>query len=114
MTRIGIGSNGWSQVDYNGQTLYAISSYLTTDMGYVQTAPDTSVYTEVNESVTPKIECNLRSEPSTQSDDTIVAVIKNGDVVTRTGINPNTGWSRLEYNGLVVYAVSSYLVPVAE
>ena len=114
VTRTGIGSNGWSQVDYNGQTLYAISSYLTTDMGYVQTAPDTSVYTEVNESVTPKIECNLRSEPSTQSEDTIVATVKNGDVVTRIGINPNTGWSRLEYNGQVVYAVSSYLVPVAE
>ena len=112
VTRTGVGNNGWSQVEYNGQTLYAISSYLTTDMGYVQTEPDTSVYTEVNESVTPKIECNLRSEPGTQNDGTVVATIKNGDVVTRTGINPNTGWSRLEYQGQVVYAVSSYLVVV--
>lgn len=112
ITRTGIGSNGWSQVDYNGQTLYAISSYLTTDLGYVQTTPDTSVYTDVNEQVTPKIECNLRTEPSTANEGTVVATIRNGDVVTRTGINPNTGWSRLDYNGQTVYAVSSYLTPV--
>lgn len=109
VTRIGVGSNGWSQVDYNGQTLYAISSYLTTDLSYVQTLRDTSIYTEVNEQVTPKIECNLRTEPSTQNEGSIVATIKNGDVVTRTGINDSTGWSRLDYNGQTVYAVSSYL-----
>lgn len=107
--RTGIGSNGWSQIDYNGQTLYAISSYLTTDLGYVQTAQDTSVYTEVKEQVTPKIECNLRTEPSTENEGTIAATIKNGEVITRTGINHNTGWSRLDYNGQTVYAVSSYL-----
>lgn len=107
--RTGIGSNGWSLVEYNGQTLYAISSYLTTDLGFVQTIPDTSVYTDVNEQVTPKIECNLRTEPSTENEGTIVATIKNGDVILRTGINYNTGWSRLDYNGQTVYAVSSYL-----
>ncbi len=112
VTRTGVGSNGWSQVDYNGQTLYAISSYLTTDLGYVQTSPDTSVYTDVNEQVTPKIECNLRTEPSTANEGTVVATIRNGDVVTKTGINSNTGWSRLDYNGQTVYAVSSYLTPV--
>ena len=26
--RTGIGNNGWSRVEYNGQTLYCISSYL--------------------------------------------------------------------------------------
>lgn len=111
-TRIGIGSNGWSQVDYNGQTLYAISTYLTTELSYVQTVPDSSVYADVNEQVTPKIECNLRTEPSTANEGTIVTTIKNGDVVTRTGINSQTGWSRLDYNGQKVYAVSSYLTPV--
>ncbi len=112
VTRTGVGTNGWSQIDYNGQTLYAISTYLTTDIAYVQTAPDTSVYTDVNEQVTPKIECNLRTEPSTANEGTVVATIKNGEVVTRTGINSNTGWSRLDYNGQTVYAVSSYLTQV--
>lgn len=110
-TRTGISSGGWSRLDYNGQKVYAVSSYLTTDLSYVPTVFDTSVYTEVNEQVTPKIECNLRTEPGTEKEGTIVATIKNGDVVTRTGINPNTGWSRLDYNGQTVYAVSSYLTP---
>ena len=30
LTRIGIGDNGWSQLEYNGQTVYAVTSYLTT------------------------------------------------------------------------------------
>ena len=29
LTRIAVGDNGWSQLDYNGQTVYAVSSYLT-------------------------------------------------------------------------------------
>ena len=32
-TRTGVSSSGWSRVSYNGQTLYAVSSYLTTDLG---------------------------------------------------------------------------------
>ena len=31
-TRTGIGDNGWSRVVYQGQTLYALTSYLTTDL----------------------------------------------------------------------------------
>ena len=33
--RTGVSEGGWSRVEYNGQTYYAISSYLTTDMNYV-------------------------------------------------------------------------------
>lgn len=39
----------------------------------------------------------------------MVAQLNNGDVAIRTGINEDLGWSRLEYNGQVVYCVSSYL-----
>ena len=35
--------------------------------------------------------------------------LKNGEVVTRTGINHDLGWSRVEYNGQTLYCVSSYL-----
>jgi len=28
VTRTGIGSNGWSRISYDGQTLYAVTSYL--------------------------------------------------------------------------------------
>lgn len=108
--RTGIGHNGWSRVIYNGQTLYAVTSYLTTDMEDTgqQAPPQGPVYTPVNEQVTAKMETNLRTEPSTASDDTVVAVLHNGEVLTRTAIGDN-GWSQLDYNGQTVYAVSSYL-----
>ena len=39
----------------------------------------------------------------------VVAQLKNGEVITRTGINEDVGWSRVEYNGMTLYCVSSYL-----
>ena len=62
----------------------------------------------VNVQVTAKIETNLRSEPSTRRDDTVVATIYNGDWVTQIGVSSN-GWSKVEYNGQVLYAVTSLL-----
>lgn len=111
--RTGIGHNGWSRVIYNGQTLYAVTSYLTTDMNDTgqQAPPQGPVYTPVNEQVTAKMETNLRTEPSTASNDTIVGLLHNGETLTRIGIGDN-GWSQLNYNGQTVYAVSSYLMTV--
>ena len=111
-TRTGIGHNGWSRIIYNGQTLYAVTSYLTTDMNDTgqQAPPQGPVYTPVNEQVTAKMETNLRSQPGTASDDTIVGLLHNGEVLTRTAIGDN-GWSQLDYNGQTVYAVTSYLMP---
>ncbi len=112
--RVGISDNGWSKVKYNGKTLYAVSSYLTTDLtAKVPTptptqAPAGPFFEKVNEQVTAKDQTNLRSEPKSGSADTVVAVLKNGDVATRTGISDN-GWSRVEYNDKTLYAVSSYL-----
>lgn len=110
-TRTGIGHNGWSRVIYNGQTLYAVTGYLTTDMADTgqQAPPQGPVYTPVYEQVTAKIETNLRSEPSTANADTVVGVLHNGEYLIRTAISDN-GWSQLDYNGVTVYAVSSYLV----
>lgn len=112
-TRTGIGHNGWSRLTYNGQTLYAVSNYLTTDMNDTgqQAPPKGPVYTPVNEQVTAKDETNLRSEPGTASEDTVVGKLHNGEVLTRTGIGDN-GWSQLDYNGQTVYAVSSFLITV--
>ncbi|MDE7287635.1 MAG: glycoside hydrolase family 25, partial [Lachnospiraceae bacterium] len=112
-TRTGIGHNGWSRVIYNGQTLYAVSSYLTTNMEDTgqQAPPQGPVYTPVSESVTAKMETNLRTEPSTSNPDTVVGLLHNGEVLTRTAVGDN-GWSQLDYNGQTVYAVSSYLTLV--
>lgn len=112
--RIGIGDNGWSKLEYNGKTVYAVSSYLTTDLTVKAVTPTPAAtaagikFTEVNEQVTAKDRTNLRSEPSTKSADTIVEVLVYGDIAIRTGISEN-GWSRVEYKGQILYAVSSYL-----
>lgn len=122
-TRTGISSSGWSRIVYNGTIYYAISSFLTTDL---ESSPSTNptdgsasgdglktVFTELNDIVTPKIEVNLRLLPSvTNPDATIIATIPNGIQVTRTGINHDFGWSRVIYNGKVLYCVSSYLTDI--
>jgi len=113
--RIAISDSGWSKLTFGGETYYAVSSYLTTDLGYDPDAPGDedgiqTQFTPVNEPVTAKVEVNLRSMPSVDHPDCqIIASIKNGEVVTRTGINEDVGWSRVEYNGQTCYAVSNYL-----
>ena len=112
-TRIGISDSGWSKLVYNGETCYAVSSFLTTD-----TLPDLNpddddiqtVFTEVKERVTAKELVNLRNIPSVEEEESkVVAQLENGEVITRTGINTDVGWSRVEYNGMTLYCVSSLL-----
>lgn len=69
-------------------------------------------YTEVYEVVTPSgSELNLRTVPSTDSKDTIVVTIHNGDMIFRTGVG-NNGWSKVLLNGVELYAYTSYLKKV--
>ncbi len=115
-TRTAVSDSGWSEVVYQGQVCYAVSSYLTTDMHYQPGQgedPDgiQTQFTAVNETVTAKVEVNLRMLPSVEHEDAdVIARLKNGDVAQRIGISDN-GWSKLNYKGTVCYAVSSYLVP---
>ena len=123
-TRTGISDSGWSRIVFEGKTYYAVSSFLTTDLNYQTPTPtptptpepDDGVQTEfkeVNHKVTAKDAVNLRTLPSvTHEDSQVVVQIKNGDVVIRTGINTDLGWSRVEYNGQTLYCVSSYLMTV--
>lgn len=117
--RIGVSDNGWSKLEYNGTVCYAVTSYLTeVDAVASSNVPeDIEVKTEfetVHESVTAKDLVNLRTLPSTEHPDVkVVAQLKNGEVIVRTGINQDLGWSRVEYNGQTLYCVSSYLMIVA-
>lgn len=115
--RIGINSaSGWSKLSYNGQTVYAVTSFLTADLSYKKPQETSSVtapvqsdgFEAVNQQVTAKDTTNLRSKPTTEGSE-IIYTLPNGEYVTRTGINSVSGWSRLSYNGQTVYAVTSYL-----
>lgn len=59
-------------------------------------------------SVTAKIHTNIRSYPGVRSDDDLIGAIDHGEWVTKIGVGRN-GWSMVEYNGTVGYAVDSYL-----
>lgn len=121
LKRTGVSDSGWSRLLYNDQTVYAVSSFLTTDLNFQ--APKQEVqegagsgdglrtrFAERNEQMTAKIEVNLRKLPSvTNPDAVVVATLHNGEYVTRTGINEDYGWSRVEYNGETLYCISSYL-----
>ncbi len=110
--RIGIGKNGWSKLIYKGKTVYAISSYLTKT---VVDVPKKDIvngveFTPIDDKVTPKMEINLRSLPTTNSD--VIAKINSGTFLKRIAIS-SKGWSRLLYKDKEVYAVTSYLTDKA-
>jgi GH25 family lysozyme M1 (1,4-beta-N-acetylmuramidase) len=112
-TRTGKGNNGWSRVVYNGQILYAVSSYLTTDLSYTTPTKEAddgfkTKFTSVTENVTAKDVTNLRNRPSVEEPSEVIAQLHNGEVIARTGIS-DLGWSRVEYNGQTLYCISSYL-----
>ncbi len=112
LTRTGKGSNGWSKLNFNGKTVYAITSYLSNE---VIKTPERDIvngaeFTPASDRVTAKSEVNLRSQPTTDSE--IVGTLKSGTFLSRTATGSN-GWSRLDFGGKTVYAVTSYLTTTA-
>lgn len=116
---------GWSRIAYDGQVLYAVSQYLTTDLDYktpVENADPNRVSTldgrvivfvNCDDWISPKEYVNLRIEPSTtEGNSTVSCRLNYGEKVHRTGYSADSGWSRVEYNGQVLYVVSSYMYQV--
>lgn len=118
VTRTGVSNSGWSRVVYNGNTYYAVTSLLTTDLTYKppHQEPDDGIKTEfepVNEMITPKEATNLRTLPSVENPDSKVVIkLNKGETVQRTGINKELGWSRVVWQGQTLYCVSQYMVLV--
>ena len=110
MLRTGISDTGWSRLEWNGQTCYAITSYLTTDLDYAPPTQLKTPFAATEDWVTPKDAVNLRTLPSTTHPDVEVVVkLEKGQKVLRTGINEDVGWSRVEWEGQTLYCISSYL-----
>jgi len=128
LSRTGVNTaSGWSRIEYDGQVLYAVSQYLTTDLAY-KTPVEVSdpnrvstidgrviVFTDCDDWISPKEYVNLRVEPSTtEGNATVSCQLNYGEKVHRTGYSADSGWSRVEYNGQVLYVVSSYMYQVTE
>lgn len=108
LDRSATSDGGWSRLTYNGQSVYAVTSYLTNEVVQIETSDivENMEFTPQNDTVTAKIMVNLRSAPSTSAE--IVGTLSSGEYAERTAVS-NGGWSRLNYNGATVYAVTSYL-----
>lgn len=123
LTRTGINTDtGWSRISYGDQTLYAVTQYLTTDLDYktpVQASNPNRVstisgriilFSDCDDWITPKEYVNLRTEPSTtEGDSTVSCQLNSGEKAHRTGYSTDSGWSRVEYNGQVLYVVTSLM-----
>ncbi len=128
LKRVGINrETGWSKVIFDGNECYAISYLLTTDRDYKTKEPEdpdnrvmTSdgyvvIFRDCDELVTTEDYVNLRTEPSTaQGKATVSAQLKSGLTARRTGISIDSGWSRVEFNGLVLYVVTNFVKDVTE
>lgn len=132
-TRTGISDSGWSRIEFKGQTLYAVSSYLTTDLSIKQPEPEPpeeptyeelngikTKFTEVDDYVTivsTVEQVNLRAKPTTQdSVSPVVVKLQKDEVVHRIGVSVDADhtYSKVEYNGQILYCVSKYLVVVEQ
>lgn len=102
LKRTGVGDNGWSRIEYNGQVAYITSQYVTT----TAPAPKEVKFTDANDTMYAKQDCNVRKSWSTDSDK--VGYLVAGKEVTRTGVGDN-GWSRIKYNGQDYYVSTALL-----
>jgi len=118
ITRTGVGSNGWDEVNYKGETAYIKAEFLTTTKPTTTvptnpTTPSDVKFTDVNETVYVKTSggtLRVRSLPST--DGSVLGSLKNGASVIRTGVGDN-GWSRITFEGAAAYVSSDYLTTTA-
>lgn len=121
--RIAVSTNGWSKLVLDGNVYYAVTNYLTTDLSYVAPPEEEYLPSEngiqtqfvaANQLVTAKKMVNLRKLPSVEHEDAVVLdELENGEIATCVGVSDN-GWSKLIYNGMTCYAVSSYLTEVTD
>lgn len=128
LSRTGINEDtGWSKIEYNGEILYAVSQYLTLDLNYKPSMEASNpnrvstkdgriiIFADCDDLITPKEYVNLRTEPSTSEGDASVSCQLNyGEQARRTGLSPDSGWSRVEYDGKVLYVVTSLISVVEE
>lgn len=123
IARTGINEEtGWSRVEYFGQVLYAVTQFLTTDVSEAPLIDDSGEEDAdpLDISTVPFLDCddyikttsvvNLRTEPSTARGTATVKVQVNAGLrLHRTGYTADKQWSRVEYNGEILYIINTYV-----
>ena len=123
LIRTGINeTTGWSRVEYQGQSAYVVTEFVTDDTEYRGYPDETTVsevttsdgqiilFTQMDDELESTDLINLRTEPSTVLGRESVSMrLERGTVVHRTGISPDSGWSRVEIDGEVLYVVTGFM-----
>ena len=113
--QIGIGSNGWSRIWFQGKKSYVATEYLTTKVPQEpapqQNAPEDPSepmpdFKDTSETVYSTASLNVRSGPSTHYKS--IGYLKVGQEAFRVGIS-ETGWSKIRYNSGFGYVSSKYI-----
>ena len=98
VTQTGYTSDGWVQVQYNGQTGYIWGVYTSTVRPVKTTDSSGIMYATAD--------VNVRADHSV--DGAILGVLKKGGSIEITG-NTDNGWTRVRYEGQTGYISSNYL-----
>lgn len=98
MTETGYTSDGWIQIQYEGQTGYVWGEYTSHTRPVITTGASGTMYAAVN--------VNIREDANAQSG--IIGVLYKGSGIEITG-KTNTGWTRVNYKNAVGYIYSDYL-----
>ena len=107
--RTGILDSGWSRVDYNGQTAYVKSEYVTTDANSANGGGEDNSQasaTPAGGTATAKESVSFREGMSETS--AKLGVIYQGEKVKKI-MDYAEGWSKVEYNGKTGYVKTEYL-----
>ncbi|QNM05295.1 SH3 domain-containing protein [Qiania dongpingensis] len=100
-------NDGWSRVEFNGETCYVAAGYLTA------TAPESQAqgdgFTEVDETVYAKETVRIRKTPDVNGE--VAGSLLTGESIKRTGYNDS--WSRVIYEGETCYIGAGYLTTAA-
>lgn len=125
MQRVGINpKTGWSRLIYEGAEVYAVTYMLTTDLNYRSEVTEDAyhvmtsdgklvIFKDCDDTVTAREYVNMRTEPSTaQGSATVSAQLNTENTVHRIAYSPDAGWSKVEYNGKILYVVTSYIQKV--
>ncbi len=116
----GSSDTGWSRLEVNGQTVYASSRLLATSMDYKEQEKPTAENPEAGRRFTAasgKVKAkdgrtNLRTLPTTEAPSEVVAQLTGEETAERLAVDADKGWTKLSYNGQIVYAVTNYLTAV--
>lgn len=100
--------NGWSEIRYNGYTLYVMSKYLTATKPSASSSSSSSAASAKTRYITSRDgkKVNLRTGPG-ETGYAVATQLEPGTEVQF--VSRKNGWSKIIYNGFTLYVQNQYL-----